>query len=69
MLTTPEDFSQIREKLENKGYKFVSAELEMIPQTMVRLDDDKQVEKMERLIDNLEDLDDVMNVFHNWEQD
>lgn len=69
VLTSPEDFSSIREKLENKGYNFVSAEVEMIPQTMVKLEDEKQIEKMERLIDNLEDLDDVMNVFHNWEQE
>lgn len=69
VLTAPEDFSTIREKLENKSYKFVSADVEMIPQTMVKLEDENQIEKMERLIDNLEDLDDVMNVFHNWEQE
>lgn len=69
VLTTPEDFSAVRENLENKNYKFVSAEIEMIPQTMVKLEDEKQITNMERLIDNLEDLDDVMNVFHNWEQD
>ena len=69
VLTSPEDFSSIREKLEDKNYKFLSADVEMIPQTTVKLDDEKQIEKMERLIDNLEDLDDVTNVFHNWEQD
>lgn len=69
VLTDPDNFSAVREELENKGYKFVSAEIEMIPQTMVKLEDEQQIEKMERLIDNLEDLDDVMNVFHNWEQE
>lgn len=69
VLTNPDNFSAVREALEKKGYKFVSAEIEMIPQTMVKLEDEQQIEKMERLIDNLEDLDDVMNVFHNWEQE
>ena len=69
ILTSPENFSQVREELENKGYSFMSAEVEMVPQTMARLEDEKQIEQMERLIDNLEDLDDVTNVFYNWEQE
>lgn len=47
----------------------MSAEIEMVPQTMTKLTEQKQVEFMEKLIDNLEDLDDVQNVYHNWEQD
>ena len=69
ILTSPENFSQVREELENKGYSFMSAEVEMVPQTIARLEDEKQIEQMERLIDNLEDLDDVTNVFYNWEQE
>lgn len=65
--TMPEDFSSIREGLETKGYKFVEAELSMIPATFTKLEEEKQIELMEKLIDHLEDLDDVQNVYHNWE--
>lgn len=69
ILTDPSNFSAVREALENKGYEFVEADIQMIPQTTVKLDDSKQIEMMEKLIDNLEDLDDVQSVWHNWEQD
>jgi len=69
ILTAPDDFSKVREALEKKGYEFLEAEVEMVPQTMTRLTDPKQIELMDRLIENLEDLDDVQNVYHNWEQD
>ena len=63
--TTPSEFSVVREALENAGIEFVEAEVQMVPSTTVELDD-ASAEKMQRLIDNLEDLDDVMNVYHNW---
>lgn len=69
ILTSPEDFSKVRESLESKGYEFMSAEVEMVPQTMTKLTDQKQIELMEKLIDHLEDLDDVQNVYHNWEEE
>lgn len=69
ILTSPDNFSNTREALEKKGYSFLSAEVEMIPQTTTRLENEKQVEQMERLIEHLEDLDDVTNVFYNLEQD
>lgn len=69
ILTDPSNFSAVREALENKGYEFVEADIQMIPQTTVKLDDSKQIEMMEKLIDSLEDLDDVQSVWHNWEQD
>ena len=65
ILTDPKDFSKVREALENNGLEFVQAEVRMVPTTTVELDDEA-AEKMQRLIDNLEDLDDVMNVYHNW---
>lgn len=67
--TSPEDFSAVREALEKKGYDFVEADVEMVPQTMTKLTDPKQIEFMDRLIENLEDLDDVQNVYHNWEEE
>ena len=65
--TLPEDFSRVREALEAKGLEFLEAEVQMVPSTYIQLDA-KNGEKMQRLIDNLEDLDDVMNVYHNWDE-
>lgn len=65
--TEPSDFTQVREALEAEGIEFVEAEVQMIPTTYVVLDE-KASERMQRLIDNLEDLDDVMDVYHNWEE-
>ena len=65
--TLPEDFSSVREALESQGIEFLEAEIQMVPSTYIKLDE-KDGEKMQRLIDNLEDLDDVMNVYHNWEE-
>ena len=65
--TTPEDFSKVREALEAEEIEFLEAEVQMVPSTYVKLDE-KDAEKMQRLLDNLEDLDDVINVYHNWEE-
>lgn len=65
--TSPEDFSAVREVLEKEGLEFVEAEISQVPNTYVSLDE-KGVERMQRLIDMLDDLDDVMNVYHNWEE-
>ena len=65
--TEPSDFAQVREALEAEGIEFVEAEVQMIPTTYIALDE-KASERMQRLIDNLEDLDDVMDVYHNWEE-
>lgn len=68
ILTAPSEFSAVRETLEQKGYTFSSAEVEMVPQTYVQLTDEKDILFMEKLIDMLEDNDDVQNVWHNWEE-
>ena len=65
--TEPSDFTAVREALEKEGLEFVEAEVQMIPTTYIALDE-KASERMQRLIDNLEDLDDVMDVYHNWEE-
>ncbi len=67
--TDPNSFSAVREALEAKGYEFVEAEVSMIPTVMAKLTEAKQIEMMDKLIDNLEDMDDVQNVYHNWEQE
>ena len=63
--TAPKDFTMVREKLEKQGIEFIEAEVQMVPTTTIELDENG-AEKMQRLIDNLEDLDDVMDVYHNW---
>ena len=65
--TEPSDFSAVSEDLEAKGYEFVSAEVEMIPDTYTAIEDPDLVIKMQKLLDMLEDNDDVQNVWHNWE--
>ena len=65
--TEPTDFSNVHDKLEEAGLEFLEAEIQMVPTTTVKLDE-KGSERMERLIENLEDLDDVSNIYHNWEE-
>jgi len=65
--TEPEDFSSVRENLENKSYEFLSAEIEMVPSSYTQLSDEDSKSKMQKLLDLLDDNDDVQNVFHNWE--
>ncbi len=65
--TDPADFSNVREKLEEAGLEFIEAQVQQVPTTTVKLDEKGQ-EKMERLIERLEELDDVANIYHNWEE-
>ena len=64
--TSPEDFSAVREALEGQGYEFLSAEIDMVPQNTIALDE-AQSAKFQKMIDALEDNDDVQNVYHNAE--
>ena len=67
IITTPEDFSAVRESLEKEGLAFAEADVQMVPQTYITLDAEP-ARKMGLLIENLEDLDDVIEVYHNWEE-
>ena len=51
--TEPEDFSAVRDDLEAKGYAFVSAEVEMVPDVLSAIDDAAAAEKMEKLLENI----------------
>jgi YebC/PmpR family DNA-binding regulatory protein len=64
--TEPASFIEVREALETKGFKRINAEITMIPQTQVELEG-KQAESMLRLMDKLEDNDDVQNVYANFD--
>ncbi len=65
--TDPNEIGAVRDVLEAKGYDFISAENEYIPQTMTTIDDEETAAKMEKLIDMLEENDDVQAVWHNWD--
>ena len=66
--TVPEDFVAVSGSLENAGYSFLSAQIEMIPQSYITLTDPEDVKNMEKLLDVMEDSDDVQNVWHNYER-
>ena len=66
--TEPEDFSAVRDDLEAKGYTFVTAEVQMVPDVLTAIADPDAVKNMEKLLDMLDDNDDVSNVYHNWEE-
>jgi len=66
--TDPAAFSEVRNALEGKGYTFVEASVSMIPQNYVTLTEEKPLEQIEKLLDALDDNDDVMEVYHNWEE-
>jgi len=63
--TDPVEFSKVREALEACGYEFISAEVQMIPQTTVTIEDAETAEKVARFLDKLDENDDVQEVFHN----
>ena len=62
--TSPSEFSSVRKYLEEKGLNFFEAQVEMVPQNVITLTGD-DLAKFQRLIDALEDIDDVQNVYHN----
>lgn len=65
--TEPDDLFAIKETLEAAGYPILSAEQDKIPSNYVTLDNEDDIKFMSLLIEHLEDDDDVMNVYHNWE--
>jgi len=66
--TEASDFASVRDSLTNAGYEFSMAELQYLPQTMTKLTSEEDIKNMNKLIDLLEDNDDVQNVYHNWEE-
>jgi len=65
ILTAPNDFSAVREKLESQGMTFLSAEVQKIPQNTVAVSDPDLIVRIQKMLDLLEESDDVQNVFHN----
>lgn len=65
--TSPEVFQEVATYLENANYKFLSAEVEMVPQNYISLTSEDDIKNMTKMLDMFEDNDDVQNVWHNWE--
>ena len=68
ILTAPEDFSEVRLKLEEDGIPMLSAEVTMIPQTYVELTNEKDIQSIQKTLDLLEEDDDVQDVYYNWSE-
>ena len=68
VLTDPDSFSQVREALEAAGIPMASADVTMIPQTWVELTDEDDIKKINRILDMLDEDDDVQAVYHNWDE-
>ena len=62
--TAPNDFSAVREALENEGLSFLSADKQMVPQNTIKVEDPETVAKIQKLLDMLDDNDDVSEVYH-----
>jgi len=63
--TAPNDFTAVRDELEGQGYVFLSAERQKIPQNYVDIEDEETLEKVMKLLEMLEDNDDIMDIYHN----
>ena len=66
--TAPEDFSAVREALEAENIAMASAEVTMLPQTYVTLNDENDIKQLQRTLDLLDEDDDVQYVYHNWDE-
>ena len=67
IITSVEDFNSVRDSLKESGYKLSSADLEYIPQTTSKLEEEADLKNMVKMLEMLEDSDDVQTVSHNWE--
>ncbi|MEE1102290.1 MAG: YebC/PmpR family DNA-binding transcriptional regulator [Agathobacter sp.] len=66
--TAPSDFDAVHKAIEDAGISMVSAEVSMIPQTYVTLTDEADITNIGRILDLLDDDDDVQEVYHNWDE-
>ena len=68
ILIEPDVFNQVHETLSNLGYRFLSAEVTMMPSTMTELGGDEDIKSIEKMLDQLEEDDDVQDVYTNWDR-
>ena len=69
ILTDPDSFSEVREAFEKEKIPMLDADVRMIPQNWVTLKDEEDVKKMQRILDLLDDDDDVQAVYHSWDEE
>ena len=67
--TDPADLEAVRDELESMGYAIASCEKDKIPSNYVELTDEDDIKKMSALLEHLEENDDVVNIYHNWDSD
>ena len=67
IFTVSDDVAEVTEALEKLGYRFLSAQTELVPQNYIKLTDPDDIKNMEKMIDILEENDDVQNIWHNYE--
>ena len=66
--TGVDDVADVADALTAKGYKLLSAQVEMMPQNgYIKLTNEDDIKNMQKMLDMFEDNDDVQNVWHNWE--
>ena len=68
VLTAPDDFSAVREALEQAGVPMLEAQVAMVPQTYVELTDEKDIKNLQKTLDLLDEDDDVTDVWTNWDE-
>ena len=68
VLTSPDDFEAVRSALEAENIPMAEAEVTMIPQNYVELSADEDITNINRILDLLDDDDDVQQVYHNWDE-
>lgn len=66
IFTAPEEYDAVKEALEQKKYTFLEAEVTFVPSTYIDLTSEDDIKKMQRLLEALQDNDDVQEVYHNW---
>ena len=68
IITDPADFDTVLQEIQKNELPILSADVTMIPQTWVELTDEADIKNITRILDFLDDDDDVQNVYHNWDE-
>ena len=68
IVTAPDDFSVVRETLELEGVEMAEADVTLIPQNYVEVTDEENLKNLQKILDLLDDDDDVQDVYHNWDE-
>jgi YebC/PmpR family DNA-binding regulatory protein len=66
--TNPDDFHSVTEGLTALNYEFVSAQVEQVPSTYITLTDEDDIKNMQKMLDIMEENDDIQSVWHNWDE-